>query len=203
MSAPFVAIVFLLLIGCVPQRAISPASQPDVGSSAKFPAAVAVVCSEKTKSLVERFSLGLDGRAGGRANTSYYFQVGEPLCESLVRSVEATYASAVLVPALPPAGAYGRILNFTVQSSRLILPPGVSSVNAEAIRYTLFVSMEAHDGGTMALIKRETVAGVGYPKGDRLWSWLREPVAEAVEAALQDLSTNTVNLLSSGFAESR
>jgi hypothetical protein len=197
------AVVLLLAIGCVPHLEISPAAQPAVSTSAKFPASVAVVCSERMKSLVERFSLPLDGRSDGRVDTAYYFEVGEPLCKSLVRSVEAAYARAVEVPVSPQAGAYDRVLDFSLQNSGLILPPGVSSVNAGSIRYTLFVSMAAYDGRTMALVKRAIVEGVGYPTGKRVWSWLREPVASAVEAGLQDLSTNTTKTLSAGFAEPR
>lgn len=201
--APLVAFALLVLAGCVGAAGISPDIQPDVAPGVKYPASAALVCSEKMQTFTERFTVPTDSRSDRQSDGSYYFKVGEPLCNALARSVGTAYGKPVVVPARPPLGSYERVFDFTVQSSRLVLPPNFSTVSAEAIRYNLFLTMEAYDGKTMGLIKRTTVEGIGRPAGGRVWGWIREPLVSAVEAGIQDVSTNTAQLLAAGFAESQ
>jgi hypothetical protein len=161
------------------------------------------VCSEKLQAFTERFTVPTDSRSDGRSDSSYYFKVGEPLCRALARTVAVAYDTPVVVQERPPLGSYERVFDFTVQDSRLILPPNFSTVSADAIRYDLFLTMEAYDGKTMGLIKRTTVEGSGRPASGRVWGWIREPLVSAVEAGIQDVSTNAAKLLAAGFAETR
>lgn len=151
----------------------------------------------------ERFTVPMDSRSDRQSDGAFYFKVGEPLCSALARSVGVAYDKPVVVQERPPLGSYGRVFDFTVQNSRLILPPNFSTVMAESIRYDLFLTMEAYDGRTMGLIKRAMVEGSGRPAGGRVWGWIREPLLLAVESGIQDVSTNAAKLLAAGFAESR
>jgi hypothetical protein len=150
-----------------------------VGSE-KSPEAAGVVCSPGLLAHVEQAQF-------------YSFELGEPLCRALTKSVESSYRSARRVEK-PYEGQFGRVIQFYLASSSLAvrhLPDG----STRAV-YSVGVAVESR-GRDLRPETRKLVTGIGNVT--RSDSSTAEVVKEAAEAALQRVADDTSRLLVAGL----
>lgn len=177
-----VVTAFALLVGsaCVQTVELSSAIEPARTDAGKSSEAAGVVCTPGL--------LGYRERA-----RSYAFELGEPLCSALVKSVERTYRSAKRTDA-PYKGQFGRVIQFYLQSSALDVrrqPDG-----SVRVAYSLGVAVETC-GRDLQPSARKLVTGNAVVT--RRDTRTAEVVKEAAEAALQQVADNTSRLLVTGI----
>jgi len=124
----------------------------------------------------------------------YAFELGEPLCGALVRSVEASYRSAQRADK-PYKGQYGRVIQFYLHRSALDvrrMPDG-----AVRVSYSVGVAVETCGGRDLQPRARKLVTGNAVIT--RKDASKAEVVKEAAEAAVQQVADDTLRLLVAGL----
>ena len=105
----FVVLAVLVCTACVQTVELSSAIEPARTGAARSTEAAGVVCAP--------------GLLAYRERARYYaFELGEPLCGALTKSVERTYRSAQRADK-PYKGQYGRVIQFYLHSSSLDVRP--------------------------------------------------------------------------------
>lgn len=170
----------VVLTGCATTVQLSYAIAPAPAATARSSEAAGVVCSPELLAHVERAHF-------------HRFELGEPLCSALAKSVEATYRSAQRVEK-PFAGQYGRVIQFYLQDSALDVrraPDG-----SMRVVYSIRVAVETR-GRDLQPSTRKLVAGTAVVA--RRDTDTAELVKETAEAALQQIADNTTRLLVAGL----
>jgi hypothetical protein len=153
---------------------------PAAPGSQKSSEAAGVVCSPGLLAHVEHAQF-------------YAFELGEPLCSALTKSVESSYRSAQRVEQ-PVEGQFGRVIEFYLASSAL----SVRHLRDGSTRviYSVGVAVESR-GRDLRPKTRKLVTGMGdVTRND---SSTAEVVREAAEAALQEVANGTSSLLVAGL----
>jgi hypothetical protein len=175
----------LLSSACVKPVALDAAIQPALPSAGRSSEKAGVVCSPDLLEYVERAHPStLTGFA-----TSYRFDLGEPLCNALFRSVEGSYRAAVRATTPYHRGQFGRVVQFALQDSSLSIAPRPDRTTRVA--YTLSVVVERY-GRDLRLESRNVISGYGLLDA-RVMS--DAVVKEVVEDALQQVANETTTLL--------
>jgi hypothetical protein len=177
-----VVLAFAVLVGsaCVQTVELSSAIKPARSDAGKSSEAAGVVCTPGLLAYRERARL-------------YAFELGEPLCGALVKSVESTYRSAKRAEK-PYKGQFGRVIQFYLHSSSLDVrrqPDG-----SVRVAYSLGVAVETC-GRDLQPSARKLVTGNAVVT--RRDTRTAEVVKEAAEAALQQVADNTSRLLVAGI----
>ena len=176
----FAVVAVLLCTACDQTVELSSAIEPARTDTGKSTEAAGGVCSP--------------GLLAYRERAHYYaFELGEPLCNTLVKSVEGTYRSAQRADK-PYKGQYGRVIQFYLHSSSLdVRPLPDGSVR---VAYSVGVAVESC-GRDLQPKGRKLVTGNAVVT--RRDTRTAEIVKEAAEAALQQLADNTSRLLVAGI----
>jgi hypothetical protein len=166
----------IICSACATTVELSSALQPPRPEAARSSEAAAVVCSPELLAHVERARM-------------YKFELGEPLCSALVRSVEASYRSAERNDK-PTKGQYSRVVHFYLQDSALDvkrLPNG-----SVRVAYSVGVAVETC-GRDLKPETRKLVRGDAVIT--RRDAKAAELVKETAEAALVQVAGNASQLL--------
>jgi hypothetical protein len=176
----FVILAVLACTACVQTVELSSAIEPARTGAGRSTEAAGVVCAP--------------GLLAYRERARYYaFELGEPLCGALTKSVERTYRSAQRADK-PYKGQYGRVIQFYLNSSSLdVRPLPDGSVR---VAYSLGVAVETC-GRDLQPSARKLVTGNAVVT--RRDTRTAEVVKEAAEAALQQVADNTSRLLVAGI----
>lgn len=153
---------------------------PAAAASQKSSEAAGVVCTPGLLSHVEHASF-------------YAFELGEPLCSALTKSVLGSYRSAQRVEK-PIEGQFGRVIEFYLASSSLSVKH--LSNGSTRVVYSLGVAVESR-GRDLRPKTRKLVTGIGNVT--RSDSSTGDIVREAAEAALQEVADGTSRLLVAGL----
>ena len=172
-------------MACVKPIALNAAIEPSLPHSDRSSEKAGVVCGEGLLSHVERAHPStLVGFA-----TTYEFELGEPLCNALLRSVESSYRAAQRAAA-PHKGQYGRVIEFELRNSSLSIVP--QAAGSTRVAYTLTVVVEERYGFDLRQIGRNVVTGNSLVDCKKLTN---QVVQDAVEAALQQVADSASDLL--------
>lgn len=174
-----------LCAACVKPVTLNSAIQPSETPAERSSEKAGVVCSPNLLGHVER---GGPSTLAGVA-TRFEFELGEPLCNALFRSVEGTYRAAVRATTPYYRGQYARVIQFDLQNSSLSITPRTRG--QMRVAYTLSVVVERY-GLDLKLIGRNAVTGNGLVDSRTVTD---EVVRQAVEAALQQVADEATNLL--------
>ncbi len=171
--------------GCVHPVVVSSAIQPRQTVSDRSSEKAGVVCSADLLGHVERSSLG----SLGGVPTRFEFELGEPLCNALFKSVAGSYRAAARATTPYYKGQYARVIQFDLQNSALsIVSRGRGAMR---VAYTLSVVVERY-GLDLKLLGRNAVTGNGLVDCRNVTD---EVVRQAVEAALQQVADGATDLL--------
>ncbi len=168
--------------GCAQTVALRSAIRPSNPISGRSSEKAGVVCSEGLLGHVERAS-------GGTLAPSYELELGEPLCNVLLGSVEGAYRAAQRASVPLYRGRYGRVVQFDLQNSALAIesrPDGSLRVT-----YTISVAVERL-GRDLERLSRNVVTGNTLVDCPEVTD---QVVQQAVEAALQQVADDTLSLL--------
>ena len=170
---------------CVKPVVLSAAIQPGVSVADRSSEKAGVVCSPSLLGHVER---ARPSALAGYA-TAYEFELGEPLCNALFKSVEASYRAAQRATTPYHEGQYGRVIQFDLQNSSLSIVP--QAKGSTRVAYTLSVVVERY-GRDLRLMSRNVVTGNSLIDCKKVTDRV---VKEAVEAALQQVADDASSLL--------
>jgi hypothetical protein len=174
-----------LCAACVNPVELNSAIQPSQSVSDRSSEKAGVVCSPNLLEHIERANPStLVGLA-----TTYEFELGEPLCNALQKSVEGTYREAVRATTPYYKGQYARVIQFDLQNSALSIVPRARG--QMRVAYTLSVVVERY-GLDLKLLGRNAVTGNGLVDCSKLTD---EVVRQAVESALQQVADEASDLL--------
>ena len=174
-----------LCAACVNPVELNSAIAPSQSSSERSSEKAGVVCSPELLAHVERaYPSTLTGAA-----TTYEFQLGEPLCNALFKSVEGSYRAAIRATTPYHRGQYARVIQFDLQNSSLSIVPRARG--AMRVAYTLSVVVERY-GLDLKLLGRNAVTGNGLVDCPKVTD---EVVQQVVEAALQQVTDEATSLL--------
>jgi len=168
----------LCLTACVKTVELSQTIQPSHSIPEKSSERAGVVCSENLLHRVERAS-------------QYAVELGEPLCNALVKSVEGTYRSAQRATN-PYKGEYPRVVKFDLGSSSLDIERRGGSTR---VACSISVVVERF-GRDSRRVSSQGVTGNAFVERRDATDVL---VKEAVEAALQQVADNASTLLVAGL----
>ena len=170
---------------CVKPVVLSAAIEPGRSGADRSSEKAGVVCSSNLLGHVERAH---PSTLAGFA-TTWEFELGEPLCNALVKSVESSYRAAQRAAA-PHKGQYGRVIQFDLQNSALSIAPHTK--RSMRVTYTLTVVVEERFGSDLRQLSRNAVIGNSLVDCRKVTDRV---VKEAVEAALQQVADNASSLL--------
>ena len=174
-------VISLTLAACVKTVELRSTIEPARTDAGKSSEAAGVVCTPGL--------LGYREKSGGFA-----FELGEPLCGALVRSVQASYRSAQRAEK-PYKGEFGRVIQLYLHRSAL----DVRRMPDGAVRasYSVGVAVETCSGRDLQPRARKLVTGnaVITRKDTRA----ADVVKEAAEAAVQQVADDTLRLLVAGL----
>ncbi len=164
---------------CVKTIELSHDIQPSRPTPAKSSEKAGVVCSESLLAGVARAS-------------DYQLELGEPLCNLLLRSVEGLYRSAQRATK-PYVGEYGRVVQFDLQGSSL----DIQRRRDGSIRVACSISVVVERyGRDLKRLSRQAVSGNGFVERRDATDVI---IREAVETALQQVADNASSLLVAGL----
>ncbi len=175
----------LLSSACVTPVALDAAIRPALPPGERSSEKAGVVCSPDLLGHVERAH---PSTLTGFAN-SYQFELGQPLCNALFKSVESSYRAAVRASTPYYRGEFGRVVQFALQDSSLSIAPRADRTTRVA--YALSVVVERY-GRDLRLESRNVLSGYGLVDAPRLSDAV---VKEVVEDALQQVANETTTLL--------
>jgi hypothetical protein len=173
------------LSACVKPVVLSGAIAPTLPVTERSSEKAGVVCSPELLEHVERAH---PDSPAGFAN-AWEFELGEPLCNALFKSVESSFRAAKRATVPYHRGQYARVVQFELQNSALSIVPCENRTTRVA--YTLSVVVERY-GLDLKLESRNVVSGNGLVDTPKLTDAV---VREAVEAALQQVANDTTSLL--------
>ncbi|MDP3182462.1 MAG: hypothetical protein Q8M54_06545 [Desulfobaccales bacterium] len=195
-----VMIFLILLFGCAHQVTLNPTISPSSFTVKKYPYRVAVVFSPDMLELVVH-ATPTSFIGGGHV---YDFQMGDSLCQALLRSADAAYNEVVQADLDLKEGEFDRIIKYSLANSNLNIEfTGAFTWVTAKGNYSLSVLMEAFDGQNLSLIQKAPINGSGFVSqhGNEFTS--DKIFAKAIEQGIQQVSDNAANLLASGFGEIR
>jgi len=168
------------LCACVRTVELSSAIEPARSGVGRSTEAAGVVCTPGLLSYREKADF-------------YAFELGEPLCSALLRSVEASYRSAQRADK-PYKGQFGRVIQFYLHRSALdvrSLPDGSVRVS-----YSVGVAVETCGRDLQPRARKLVTGNAVVTRRDANPS---DVVKEAAEAALQQVADDTLRLLVAGL----
>ena len=174
------AFAICVLTACVRTVELSSAIAPAPSGVGKSSEAAGVVCTPGLLSYREKSGF-------------YAFELGEPLCGALVRSVEASYRSAQRADK-PYKGQYGRVIQFYLHRSAL----DVRSMPDGAVRvsYSIGVAVESCGRDLQPRARKLVTGNAVITRRDTRTA---DVVKEAAEAAVQQVADDTTRLLVAGL----
>ena len=175
----------VLCSACVKPVVLSAAIAPGHPSSDRSAEKAGVVCSNDLLEHVERAN---PSTLAGFA-TTWEFELGEPLCNALFKSVESSYRAAKRATTPYHKGQYARVIQFDLQNSSLSIEPRARGESRVA--YTVSVVVERY-GLDLRLQSRNVVTGNGLVDSRKVTDAV---VKQAVEAALQQVADDASTLL--------
>jgi len=180
MRAHGLLLAAMCLAACVRTVELSSAIEPARTGAGKSSEAAGVVCTP--------------GLLGYREKSGFYaFELGEPLCGALVRSVAASYRSAQRADS-PYKGQYGRVIQFYLHRTALdvrSLPDGSVRVS-----YSVGVAVESCGRDLQPRARKLVTGNAVITRRDTATA---DVVREAAEAAVQQVADDTTRLLVAGI----
>jgi hypothetical protein len=189
--------------GCAEKHTVQvdPDMRQPAPSMPKLSGDVAVVFADGTKtSRYKARPISLNGTFH-----SYDFEIGEPLCRALMRSVNAAYHRAVEVPRLPRAGQYAHVIVFSLKKTQIDVSfeDNAFKPSARALS-TLAVQLELLNGTKMTSVHQGTASGKSFliRALNQVTSLEAERVfASAIQASIRQLSDNAIEMLTQWSTE--
>ena len=191
-------LVCFLFISCTHQIAINPTIHPHAFSAEKLPYSVGVVFSEEMRTYIQH---ARPSTWSGSAHT-YNFEIGNSLCASLLRSVEAAYFQVFDLKSNPRKGEYDRIIKYSLQNSNMDIyfQDGFLTTSGKA-NYTISIMLEAFNDKSLRMLRKNVISGSGFSTRNTDAFSADKHFAKSIETAIQQVSDNAANLFISGFAE--
>jgi hypothetical protein len=166
---------------CVHTVELSSAIGPSASAEGRSAEKAGVVCGTDLLDHVERARAGLA--------TTWRFDLGQPLCGLLVKSVESSHRAAHRAMMMPLAGQYGRVVRFDLQNSALSIE---RQPNGEMrVAYTISVVVERFGRE----LERLGTSRVSANKLVDCPEVTDEIVQQTVESALQEIADDASSLL--------
>jgi hypothetical protein len=172
-------LVVVCFTACMKTVDVSHDIQPSRPNPSKSSEKAGVVCSERLLAGVARAS-------------QYRLELGEPLCNALLRTVEGSYRSAQRATK-PYAGEFGRVVQFDLQSRSLDIQRRGDGSTRVACSITVVVERYGRD---LKRTSRQAVSGNGFVERRDATDAI---VREAAETALQQVADNASSLLVAGL----
>ena len=198
---------FLLCIAaaataCAHQITVNPNMHPNSFSGSKWPLSVAVICSPR----LQQMTLSASPSTQLCAAHTFNFDMGESLCQALIRSVEGGYQKVTVASSVAEARGVHRVIKFSLMQNNVDVQFQEGFFTATAkINHHLTVSIESYDARTRSLIGKYTVNGAGF--GSRKAGCANSSALalfrEAVEDSMQQAVDQAANLAVSGSLEPR
>jgi len=170
---------------CVKPVLLSAAIEPGLSGADRSSEKAGVVCSPSLLGHVERAH---PSTLAGFA-TTWEFELGEPLCNALFKSVESSYRAAQRATTPYHKGQFGRVVQFDLRNSSLSIVP--QAKGSTRVAYTLSVVVERY-GRDLRLMSRNVVTGNSLVDCKKVTDRV---VKQVVEAALQQIADDASSLL--------
>jgi len=195
----FFILIIILLSACEHQVTLTPTITPSAYIAKKYPYRVAVVFTPEIQDLV--VSAKPSKPFGPGFVHIYHYPMGDSLSQALLRSADTAYNEVVVADLDLKEGEVDRVIKFTLINSSLTVEFAGAFFPTAKGNYTLSVLMEAFDGQNLNLIQKAAITGNGSVSQQADGRAAAKLFSTTIEQAIQQVSDNAANLLTSGFGE--